>query len=439
VNGAGPIGWLIAFASLAAMLGLSALFSASEAALFSLTTAQRTQLDSKRARDRSIEKLLSNPSVLLSCILLCNLFINISFFAVANFIASWLTNQDGWDGWSFFFGFVTVAVVILFGELLPKSLGVLAPMKIGRFIALPMSMVMSLVKPLATAMQGVNDVCRRLIWPGLVPESILETTDLERAIELSDIDSKMIDLEKGILQNILQLSNVQSPDWMKPRSQFPAITLPATSDQIQSWLTDQDLTTTLDENQQIVLVLSKSDGEVFATTTLERLRDAVVRRSVPATIPALFVPWCASLASVFQTLLKQDSKLALVVNERGDTIGVMFSEDIIEAVFASSTSGNSSAGRPSFAKTGETKWEVTGATRVKQLERSLGFKLPDTRDATIAGVMQSQLRRIAQIGDKVEWGDFALQVTEIPRRGELFVQITNSEFTKTGDGTDGEE
>jgi len=428
VNDVSPIAWLLAIGALMAMLALSALFSASEAALFSLTTAQRSQLHLSRPSDKCIEKLLSNPSHLLSCILLCNLVINITFFACANVISSWMTKTDAWDGWSFVFGFATVAIVILFGELLPKSVGVLAPLKIGRFIAIPMSLIMQAVRPLAIAMQAINDVCRRLILPGLIPESVLETTDLERAIELSETDSKMIDLEKGILQNILQLSNIQTPDWMHPKSQFAAITLPATLGQIQEWMDEQSQETLDESRQKIVLVLSKSDSEVTATTTIEQLQRSIEQRSVPVTLPAVYVPWCASLASVFQMLLKLDIKVAIVVNERGDTIGVLFVEDIIEAVFASPSAAINAMGRPLFAMTGEAKWEVTGATRVKQLERSLGIKLPETRDATIAGVLQSQLRRIAQVDDQVEWGPFKLQVTDIPRRGEMFVQITSSEF-----------
>jgi Mg2+/Co2+ transporter CorB len=80
VNDVSPIAWLLAIGALMAMLALSALFSASEAALFSLTTAQRSQLQLSRPSDKCIEKLLSNPSHLLSCILLCNLVINITFF-----------------------------------------------------------------------------------------------------------------------------------------------------------------------------------------------------------------------------------------------------------------------------------------------------------------------------------------------------------------------
>lgn len=438
-NGISSITWLLTTVALFFLLGLSALFSASEAALFSLTTGQRTQLDRSKRTDRAIDALLSNPSHLLTSILLCNLVVNITFFACANVLSATAAVNEAWSGWSVVFGFATVAVVILFGELLPKSVGVLAPVKISRIIAIPMSAIMRLVRPLALAMYAVNDVCRRLIWPGIVPESVLETTDLERAIELSETDSKMIDLEKGILQNILQLSNIQAPEWMHPKSQFASITLPASHNQIEEWLQEQDINELDPSHRKVILVQSKIDNEVTGTTTLEELQRACEKRLAPSVQTAVFVPWCAGLASVFQQLLKLDVQLAIVVNERGDSIGLLFVEDLVEAVFASPSAAINTMGRPLFAKTGEAKWEVTGATRIKQLQRTLGIKLPETGDATIAGVLQSQLRRIAQVGDHVAWGNFNLQVTDIPRRGEMFVQITSSEFDISLDESGGIE
>ncbi len=438
-QGISSLAWLLVPAALIGMLCLSALFSASEAALFSLTPAQRLKLDSNRRDDRAILRLLSNASHLLTCILLCNLAINITFFACANVLSNSLNTSSSGSGWAFLFAFATVASVILFAELLPKSVGVLAPLKIGRFIALPMLFIMRIVLPIGKAMHSINDVCRRLIWPGLVPESVLETSDLERAIELSETDSKMIDLEKGILQNTLQLSNIQAQEWMHPKSQFGTITLPATAQEMEEWIAEQGDDRVDDIRRGIALMLSHTDNEVVSTTTIDQLRKAVVQQTTPTSQPAHFVPWCANLAGVLQQMLKLDVKVTVVVNERGDTIGVLFFEDIIEAIFASPSDAINTMGRPLFAKTGEAKWEVTGATRIKQLERSLGIKLPETRDATIAGVLQSQLRRLAQVGDRVAWGTFTLQVMEIHRRGEMYVQITSSEIDISEDESGGIE
>lgn len=433
------LAWVLVPSALVGMLCLSALFSASEAALFSLTSAQRLKLDSSRPADRAIQRLLANASHLLTCILLCNLAINITFFACANVLATSLTGPKDGAGWSFLFAFATVASVILFGELLPKSVGVLAPLKIGRFVSLPMLGIMRLILPFGKAMHTINDICRRLIWPGLVPESVLETSDLERAIELSETDSKMIDLEKGILQNTLQLSNIQAQEWMHPKSQFASIALPASSEQLEEWISEQGKEWADDSKRRIALILSQVDNEVTATTTIEQLQHASKERKTVALQPAHFVPWCANLANVLQQMLKLDLKVMVVVNERGDTIGILFFEDIMEAIFASPSAAINTMGRPLFAKTGEAKWEVTGATRIKQLERSLGIKLPETRDATIAGVLQSQLRRLAQVGDQIAWGTFTLQVTEVPRRGEMYVQIASSEIDISDDESGGIE
>ncbi len=433
------LAWILVPSALVGMLCLSALFSASEAALFSLTSAQRLKLDSSRPSDRAILRLLGNASHLLTCILLCNLAINITFFACANVLSTSLNGPGVGAGWSFLFAFATVASVIMFGELLPKSVGVLAPLKISRCVSLPMLGIMRAVLPIGKAMHTINDICRRLIWPGLVPESVLETSDLERAIELSETDSKMIDLEKGILQNTLQLSNIQAQEWMHPKSQFASISLPASSEQLQEWISEQGKEWSDDSKRRIALILSPIENEVTATTTIEQLRRAIEERKPPASQPAHFVPWCANLANVLQQLLKLDLKVVVVVNERGDTIGILFFEDIMEAIFASPSAAINTMGRPLFAKTGEAKWEVTGSTRIKQLERSLGIKLPETRDATIAGVLQSQLRRLAQVGDTIAWGTFTLQVTEVPRRGEMYVQIASSEIDISEDDSGGIE
>jgi len=109
------IAWFLVPAALVGMLLLSALFAASEAALFSLTPAQRLKLDPARRSDRAIQQLLHNASHLLTCILLCNLGINITFFACANVLATSMSGPDTGSGWAFLFAFLTVACVILFG------------------------------------------------------------------------------------------------------------------------------------------------------------------------------------------------------------------------------------------------------------------------------------------------------------------------------------
>ncbi len=405
------------------LFGLSALFSASEAALFSLTAPQRQRLVESQAVDRAIRGLLSDAPHLLTCVLLCNLAANLSFFACTNVIASWVAQWPNGQAWGIGFAFGAVSVVILFAELLPKSIGVLAPMRISRNVAIPLSWIVWGCGPIARAMHGINDICRRLIWPGVIPESVLESSDLERAIELSQTDSKVVNLEKGVLRNILQLSSIQAQEWMRPQSQFDVIAFPIPLGPELKML-DPNKTSSA-PRRELVLVANAPNQEIVAVTSIHAVSQAIAQRSQPALRPVLFFPWCATLADIFQQMLQSDRHESIIVNERGDSIGVLVMDDLVEAIFEIGSSSSGAFSRPHFTRTGQSQWEVTGMTRIKQLERMIGIRLPTTRDATLSGVLQSELRRLAQSGDHIVWGPIQLQVTSVSRRGEMLIQITS--------------
>jgi CBS domain containing-hemolysin-like protein len=124
-------------------------------------------------------------------------------------------------------------------------------------------------------------------------------------------------------------------------------------------------------------------------------------------------------------MMRKNRQVAIVVNEYGETVGLLTYDDIIEATFDTlSNRWNSLLIRPSVTQTGERRWEVTGTTSLRRLERALGEKLPQGAYLTVAGVIHEQLRRLAVPGDVCPLGEFQLEVIESPRRGEMLVRIT---------------
>jgi CBS domain containing-hemolysin-like protein len=417
---------VVAATAMLVTIVLSAFFSASEAALFSLTANQRQKLGLGRV-SLAIDSLLLNPTKLLSTILLCNLAVNITYFSCSNVIASEISEKPGWETASYVFSVGSLVLLILVSELLPKCIGVLAPIKVSLAVALPMSFVNSITGYLAIGMNSVSDICRRLIFPGLKPETVLDSSDLERAIELSETDSQLRDLEKGILQNILQLSNIEAHEWMHPKSQFSFGTLPLDPPTVTQCIEDMQANE-FDDQSHLLLITSSQENEIIATATLDDLMIAKRMGLVPKTQSVLFFPWCATLAQVFQLLLTADKRHGVVVNERGETIGVILFEDLIEATFATFHDRINPMGELQFSKSGEMEWIVDGKARIRKLEKAMDIKLPDSREATIAGVVQNQLRRLAHIGDRVQWGDYSLEVTSIPQRGDMLIRLTGQQI-----------
>ena len=73
-----------------------------------------------------------------------------------------------------------------------------------------------IVDPIMPTLNRVNLYSQRLIWPDLKEEEYLEVSDLERAIELSNQDQQIVEQERTILRNIVQLSEIRADEWMRP-------------------------------------------------------------------------------------------------------------------------------------------------------------------------------------------------------------------------------
>lgn len=397
------------------LLGLSAFFSASEAALFSLPANYLQKNTPQNGAEKRVHDLLANPNRLLTAILFWNLTINMAFFAVASMIAQKLSTGQNGTTLSSIFTAITLVLLITGGELIPKSLGVINPRLFSRLISLPLSTAVRLTDPITPILRFFNETSRRLIWPGLKPENYLEIQDLQRAIMLSTTDSQLVDQEQGVLQNILQLSEIRVDEWMRPKSDFETLPAPVSMRDLIS----------LERKSSHLLVTDPSGNEILGTLSLHSLAWRDVSDLANQQQPPLFIPWCATIAAAWEQFIHEERRIGIIVNEYGEVIGILTIEDILEAAFDLQHRATDRAlARPEIQPITDYQWHVTGMTSLRRLERAIGAKLPDSRSLTVAGVLQDQLHRLAMPGDQCTWGWAHLEVIQSPRRGEMLVRLT---------------
>ena len=209
------------------LMACSAFFSASEAALFYLKPKDLNEMESGGPSEKAAAALLDDPDRLLSAILFWNLVINMAYFSIASIAALRLERESdfGKTGAATFAAAALLAI-IFFSEMLPKSVAVLKPRSLAGMASLMLYWAVRIVDPLMPALQSVNLISRRLIWPGFKPEPFMEVSDLERAIEHSGANSSVIRQEQEVLQNIVQLSTIRIEEWMRPRTQFQSFQPP---------------------------------------------------------------------------------------------------------------------------------------------------------------------------------------------------------------------
>lgn len=408
--------WLLA---MVVLIACSAFFSASEATFFSLRWADRRALSAGNRSQQLAVRLLKDPDRLLSAILFWNLMVNMTYFAIASIAGIRLKNGVGGSASSeVMLAAGSLLAIIFFSEMLPKSIAVLAARSLAGVISLPLSVAIRAVDWLLPVLRFVTLLSQRMVWPRFQPEPYLQVSDLERAIEFSTSDAKLVKQEQAVLQNIVLLSDIRADEWMRPRNQFLTFSPPVTLEQLNGELTPSGY-----------LLISEPDSEeVAAAIQLTHLSNVPNGGLEQLARPVVVIPWCATAAEAMQQMQSKQREVAAIVNEFGETIGILTFHDILDSLFNYNPSRSRRLlDRDAISEPEPGVFHVVGMTSLRRLSRYLDMELPRGKSVTLSGVIQESLSRVATSGDECDWGPFHCRVLEAPQRGQLLVELRQRE------------
>ena len=401
------------------LIGCSAFFSASEAALFYLRSADRRALATGNPAQRVAASLLADPEHLLTAVLFWNLVTNIAYFAIASICSLSLERNPGIGGsGAATFALLSLMTIIFFSEMLPKSLAVLSARTVATLVGVPLTATVRLVDPILPALRLANLLSRRLIWPHFQAEPYLEVSDLERAIELSTSDSQLVEQEQAVLRNIVVLSDIRVDELMRPRMQFVAFRPPVSLADLEGQI----------PSGGYLLVTEPDSDEVASAIDLKELSDIPRRHLEHHAEPVLYVPWCTTAADALQQMKTRDRDVAAVVNELGETIGILTLDDVLDTIFTYDASRSARLlNRRPIQPAEPGLWHATGMTSLRRLGRYFNVELPVTRSVTVAGIVQQKLQHLPGVGDACRWGPFQFKVIDAPERGQMMVQLSRTD------------
>jgi len=411
-----------AVAAMLCLILVSGFFSASETALFSLSHNDLEVMRSGRPRDQAVIVLLSEPDRLLTAVLFWNLVINLTFFAVSMVIAHRLAEADQTVA-AGVFGMLSLLLIILFGEVLPKSLAVAMRRQLASLVVWPLVVAVRLLDPVTPVLEWITKLARRAFWPHIKREPFLMADDLERAVKNSQLSDEVIRQERQVLHNILDLCEITVEEVMRPRGTY--MTLP-------SPVLLADLNSEVPSSGYLVVQQNGTDeieGAIPFTTFTSFPRDDLQW----AAEEVVHVPWCANLAFTLQFLRDQFCSLASVINEYGETIGILTYEDIIDTILMPEPSRTKRLlRREPVQEVAPGCFQVEGMTTLRYLCRRIGLDYEPTADGlfTVAGMLYEELEHIPVVDDKCTWRGYVLRVTDVEARGKLRVMVTKQEELK---------
>ncbi|MCA9053770.1 MAG: DUF21 domain-containing protein, partial [Planctomycetaceae bacterium] len=372
-----------------------------------------------RPRQRLVARLMRDPDRLLTAILFWNLLVNLTFFAISVVVSRRLINGDHTTA-AGLLGLLSLGGIIVFGEVLPKSVAVLFPRRLAELAAWPLSVMVRILDPIMPWMAALTRGLRRGIYPQLKREPFLDADDLERALETLPHGQSIVPYERAVLHRILDLSETTAEEMMRPRGRYAVWKPPV-------------------HRRDVVGKLKQSEYLFIQDDERESIRGAVPMKAL-ATLPdehletlagrVIYVPWCSTAADVLQSMQEELTSVAVVVNEYGETVGVLTEEDILDSVFAREPSrGRRLLRREPVLQVGDGVWHVEGITTLRYLSNRLGidFDPDDDESVTVGGLFQEELERFPREGDECVWRGYHFRVIDAPGRGQLRAVVSRSD------------
>jgi Mg2+/Co2+ transporter CorB len=400
------LAWLIAV--LVACIGLSAFFSSSETALMSINRYRlRHRARSGSAGARAAEKLLETPDRLIGVILLCNNFINSAAAAIVTVIS---LDVGGESYAALGIGIFTV-VLIIFGEVAPKTFGALYPERIALPAAFVYQALLKLLNPLVRALNLVANGVLRLMGITREKASATSLSREELRTVLAEASTVIPHRHQRMLMSILDLERLNVEDIMVPRNEIAGIDVSDDWDDILQQLRDSRHTRipvyegNLDSIVGILHMKKVARLMVRGEFDREQLV-ALAREREP-----YYVPEGTSLNRQLLNFQRQRRRVAFVVDEYGDVQGLVAIEDLLEEIVGEFTSDTSALHKDVHREKGGS-FVVNASASVRTLNRKMGWSLPATGPRTLNGLIIEYLETIPDPGTSLRIGNYSIDVLQ---------------------------
>jgi Mg2+/Co2+ transporter CorB len=402
------------------LIAFSGFFSGSETALTAVSRARIYHLvkdGNKRAQ--RVEKLRERKEALIGAILLGNNLVNIAAASIATTLAIRLW---GVEYGPLYATIIMTLVVLIFAEVLPKTIAINNSEKVSLRVARPLGWCVWLFAPVTALVQHFIGFLLHLIGIDLKGKSLSTATEAIRGtIELHHSEGEVEKADRDMLGSILDLSDREIEEIMLHRKNVYSIDLWQEPDVIIQQAIDSvhsRIPLYKDNPDNIVAVLHVKDVLKLVTSGKIGITREMIRRI--ASRP-WFVPETTPMNEQLFAFRQKRQHFACVVDEYGAFQGIVTLEDIIEEIVGEIDDEHDKLEVSEIIPFGENAHRVSGTVTIRDLNRHLDWELPDDNATTIAGLVLHEAEMIPEQGAIFEF--FEIRFTIDERIGNQITQL----------------
>lgn len=413
---------IIQIIAMLVLVGLSAIYSATEMAYTALNRSRLKNAQEKKARNADLAlKLLDDYDKLLSTILVANNIVNITLATVATVFFTQLNASAG----ATIATIVITVVVLIFGEISPKTIARECPEKFAMGIAPFAKLTMLLLTPI----NFVFSQWRKLLSMLFKSKEDRRMTEEEllTIVEEAEHEGGINEQESELIRSAIEFNELEAGDILTPRVDIVAIQIGTPNEEIETVFIETGYSRLPVYHESIDMVTGVIHQKDFYNFVLHKHKplESIIK-------PVRYVPPTIKISKLLKELQLEKTHMAVVIDEFGGTAGIVTMEDIIEELVGDIWDEHDEIVEE-FKKLSDNTYQVLGGYDLEEFFDYFDMPLDETDSSTISGWVMERLGRIPSEGDSFDYENMLVTVTRTDNNRvlEVIVKIIEQQKAAT--------
>lgn len=392
----GSTGNILQIGLLVVLLLSSAFFSASETSLMSLSKIRIRYMEDEGVKGaKLVGSLIEKSSDLLSSILVGNNIVNIAATSVST---SLCISIFGDGGVAIATAVMTVLILVV-GEITPKTIAANSPEKIALVVSKPINIIMKIMKPIVLIFNLLTGIIFKIMGidnDGVKP--FITEEELKTMVNVSHEEGVLEMEEREIINNVFQFGDMQAKEAMIQRLDMVAIDIENSYDEIIELFKSEKLSRLpvyKESIDDIVGILNIKDIIFLSDEEIENfdIKDYIRE--------AFFTYEFKKITQLLEEMKKEKTQMAIVVDEYGGTAGLLTIEDLVE-VIVGDIDDEYDEEEEDIIKINDNEYLVEGSTKISDVNEQLGINFESEEFDSIGGFIIGYLKRIPEENEIIE-------------------------------------
>ncbi len=346
-----------------------------------------------------VAQLLSSPRDLLITIIMMNVIVNILIQNVTSSIFG------DFSGWALNVG-VPLALTVVFGEVIPKSIGLASNVRLSYRAAPILRYLQKIFYPMRKLLNGITTYVSRIMFFFLRKEEEISIDELQHALKASKSFGILNEDEAELIRGYLNLQESQVKELMRPREEVIFFDVEDPLNRLIHLFVDQECSRIPVCRGDLDNVIGMITSQVFFLNREKILstQDLIAHLKKP-----LFIPESISANILLRQMYDREESIALVVDEYGSISGLIALEDLVEKVVGEIADARDEKSK--YTRSGEDVVIASGKMELAEFEEIFGVSLPsENQMVTLGGWLSEQMNDIPKTGAKYVAHDFLFHV-----------------------------